>query len=199
MTEERVLPPPPPPSSTALLRHPSTETDFWAGLFLDLTVRIEWLEQALDVLPREGPSAAAQARLRGYHRALEELRGALDRVQSHRADPRFRPLFALEGELAALLSRLYGWCEEISDDFERMAVALRKKAPTSVVFSHQAVNGWYAHFDELTSRVRHSLEVARDLHGARIPDAWRAFEEHVEELVWATEWLHMALARPPGA
>ncbi len=198
MDDDRLLPPAPPPSSGSL-RLPSTESDFWAGLFLDLTVRIEWLGQALDAVPREDTSAASLARLRDYADALGDLRVALERVQGHRADPRLKPLFSLEGTLAGYLSRLYGWCEEIGDDFERMAVALRRRQPTSVVFSHKAVNASYAHFDALVTGMRHATEVSRELHGGKDARAWAAFDERLEELIWATEWVHMTLARPPGA
>jgi len=176
----------------------SSESDFWAGLFLDLTVRVEWLGQALEALPRDGASAAAHVRLKSYARALEELHGALARVQAHRAAPLLKPLFSLEGPLAAYLSRLYGWCEEIGNDFERMAGSLRRREPTSIVFSHRAVNSSYAHFDELVNAMRHALDVSRELHGETDRAAWRALDEHIEELVWATEWLHMTLARAPG-
>jgi len=179
-------------------RLPSAESDFWAGLFLDLSVRVEWLGQALEAVPRDGASAAAHVRLKSYARALEELQHALARVQAHRAEPRLKPLFSLEGPLAGYLSRLYGWCEEIGTDFERMAVALRRGEPTSTVFSHRAVNSSYAHFDELVTAMRRTVDVARELHAADDHDAWRAFDERLEELVWATEWLHMTLARRPG-
>ena len=102
---DRVLPPPP-PSSTTLLRRPSTETDFWAGLFLDLDVRVEWLGQALDAVPKEDASAATLVRLRSYARALHDLHEALARVQGHRKDPHLKPLFSLDGPLANYLSRL---------------------------------------------------------------------------------------------
>lgn len=195
MSDERLLPPRPRPrpSSAALLRKPSSESDFWTGLFLDLSVRVEWLAQALDAVPKEDASAAALVRLRSYARALEELHHALERVQAHRADVHLKLLFALEGPLAAYLSRLYGWCEEIGNDFESMAVALRRREPTSTVFSHRAVNNWYAHFSELVDSMRR----ANDGHvGDR--QAKRAFDERIEELIWATEWVHMTLARRPG-
>jgi hypothetical protein len=195
---DRVLPPPPVPSSTALLRKSSTESDFWAGLFLDLCVRVEWLGQALDAVPKEEASAASLVRLRSYAHALEELRHALARVQAHRADPLLKPLFSLEGTLANYLSRLYGWCEEIGTDFERMAVALRRRQPTSIVFSHHAVNTSYATFEALVVSMRHANEVARELHGNADQVVWRAFDERLEELIWATEWVHMTLARRPG-
>jgi len=198
MSDDRVLPPPPPPSSSALLRRPSTETEFWAGLFLDLTVRVEWLGQALDAVPGGDASAPALARLRSYARALEELHRALERVQGYRADPRLRPLFSLDGPLAAYLSRLYGWCDEIGEDFERMAVALRRRQPTTIVFSHRAVNGSYVQFEGLVAAMRSVVEVSRELHGGRDEQVWCAFDAHLEELVWATEWLHMTLARQPG-
>src|SRR4051812_45658717 len=89
------------------VRKLSTEADFWAGLFLDMSVRVEWVEQALDAVPTEVVSAAALVRLRSYARALQELHAALDRVQTHRADERLKPLFSLDGPLAAYLSRLY--------------------------------------------------------------------------------------------
>lgn len=194
----RLLPPLPPSSSARLPKAPSVETDFWAGLFLDLSVRVEWLGQALDAVPKEDASAAALVRLRSYAHALNELHEALAKVQARRTVPTVRPQFALDGPLAGYLSRLYAWCEEIGDDFERMAVALRQRQPTSIVFSHQAVNRSYAQFEALVASMRQDDDVARELHGRDDPQGWRAFEESVEELIWATEWLHMALARPPG-
>lgn len=198
---ERIVPRPPPSSSRAL-RYGSTETDFWAGLFLDLTLSVEWLGQALDAVPTGDASAAALVRLRSYARALEELRTALGHVQAHRPDPRFKPLFGLEGALALYLSRLYAWCDEIGKDFERMAGALRRRDPTSIVFSHRAVNESYAQFAALIEAMRKGLDAARSNEStkdaAMDAGAWRAFEEHIEELIWATEWLHMTLARAPG-
>lgn len=194
---ERILPPPP-SSSSALLRTPSTESDFWAGLFLDLRVRVEWLEQSLDAVPREDASAASLVRLRSYARALADLQQALARVQAHRSDPQLKSLFSLEGPLAGYLSRLYAWCEGIGTDFELMAVALRRREATSVVFSHRAVNDSYGQFAKLIASMREANEVARELRGAKSEQEWRAFEERVEELIWATEWVHMTLVRRPG-
>ena len=180
------------------LRKASGESDFWAGLFLDLTLRVEWLSQTLDSVPRGDASAAALVRLRSYARALEDLHRAVERVQAHRAQPFLKPLFSLEGPLAGFLSRLFAWCDEIGADFERMAVSLRRREPTTVVFSHKAVNGSYAQFHELIGAMRHADEIARELHGDEDAQAWRAFDDHIEELIWATEWLHMTLARRPG-
>jgi hypothetical protein len=188
-----------PQSSSKALRIPSTESDFWAGLFLDLGLTVEWLGQALDAVPTGDASATALVRLRSYARALQELHQSLGRVQAHRPDPQFKPVFVLDGPLAAYLSRLYAWCDEIGNDFERMAGALRRREPTSVVFSHRAVNDSYAQFTALIEAMRKGLERAHPAHGEKDPGAWRAFEEHVEELIWATEWLHMTLARAPGS
>jgi len=186
--DERGLPPPP---------KPSVETDFWSGLFLDLTLRIEWLGQALEAVPKDDASAEALVRLRGYSRAVEELRPALEHVQAHRSDAELKPLFDLGGPLAGFLSRLYAWCGEIGDDFERMAAALRRRQPTSVIFSHVVVNKSYAHFEALIRAVRRANEATRAASAA--PEAKsRAFDERLEELIWATEWVHLALARSPG-
>ncbi|HTJ84783.1 MAG TPA: hypothetical protein VL400_23855 [Polyangiaceae bacterium] len=188
----------PPPDSKRGSGKPSGETDFWAGLFLDLTVRVEWLEQALDAIPREDTSAEAVVRLRSSARALQELHQAIDHVQTHRADARLKPLFALDGPLAALLSRVYAWCEEIGQDFETMAVALRRKQPTSTVFAHQKVNTTYAHFDALFAAVR-KANAGIATGPLTIDDKLRrAFDEALEELIWAIEWVHTALARSPG-
>jgi hypothetical protein len=184
----------PPPSLPRA--KPSAETDFWAGLFLDLTLRIEWLDQALDAIPTDVASAETVVRLRGYSRTLEELRLAIERVQEQRADLELKFLFDLARPLAGFLSRLYGWCGELGDDFERMAVAVRRREPTNVIFSHKVVNKSYAQFDALFSAIRRTNEVPRIASGA--PDKARAFEEALEELIWATEWVHLALARSPG-
>jgi hypothetical protein len=179
------------------LRVASVETDFWADLFLELTLSIEWLGQALDGIPREEASAEAVVRLRAYSRAVEELRPAIERVQLQREDPELKPLFELGGPLAGLLSRLYAWCREIGDDFERMAVALRRREPTHIVFSHKAVNKSYAQFNALIGAVRLANEATHIASGTPAVKA-RAFDELVEELIWAIEWVHLALARSPG-
>jgi hypothetical protein len=184
--------PPPPSRPSRPTRTISAETDFWAGLFVDLTVSIEWLGQALDAIPKDDTSAEAVVRLRAYSRALEELRPALARVQAQRADPELKSLFDLGGPLAGFLSRLYAWCGEIGDDFERMAVALRRSEPTHIVFSHKAVNESYAQFDALFGAIRRAHEATPVAGGNQ------AFDERLEELIWATEWVHLALARSPG-
>ena len=176
----------------------SGESDFWAGLFEDLCVRVEWLEQALDGVPKSDASAAALVRMRSYQHALHELRVAIEHAQAHREDARLKPLFTLEGPLAGYLSRLYGWCQEIGTDFERMAAAMRRREPTSTVFSHKRVNESYAHFEALVAAMRTQVEVARTLHAKDDETRWRSFEERLEELIWAAEWVHMTLARAPG-
>lgn len=178
-------------------RKPSAESDFWGGLFIDLGVRVEWLGQAIAAVPKEDVSAATLSRLESYAQALAELLSALDRVQTHRSNPKLKPLFSLDGPLAAFLSRLFGWSDEIGDDFERMAAAVRRREPTSVVFSHRAVDKSYAHFEQLIGAMRSAIELAQERNAVDEP-VWRAFNEHVEELIWATEWLHLALARSPG-
>ncbi len=193
--DDRIIPPPPPSSRRGPL---SDEADFWAGLFVDLSVRIEWLTQSLDAIPKEGASAGAVVRLRTYARALHELQVALERVHAHRKNPQLKPLFSLDGPLAGLLSRLYGWCEQIGDDFERMAISMRRKLPTSTVFSHKVVNSSYAHFEGLFAAVRRAAGEATGERSAVDPTACRSLDESVEELIWATEWVHMTLARGPG-
>ena len=178
-----------------MLRIRSVETEFWSDLFVDLTARVEWLGQAIAAMTTEDAPAAAVVRIQSYAKALHELHEGLRRVHEHRPDPRLKPLFALDGPLAGFLSRLYAWTDEIGDDFERMALAVQKGEPVNVVFSHRAVNDSFAHFTALIAAMRRVTDKARaDID----PKVWRAFDEHLEELIWATEWVHMTLARPPG-
>jgi hypothetical protein len=173
---------------------PPTEATFFDDLFVDLEVRIEWLGQVLDSVPDQESSALA--RLHEYTKALGDLRRALERLHAHAHDRALAPLFALDGPLAAYLSRLYAWCEEISNDFERLAVGLRRKEPVWSVFSQSIVNGSFAHFDELASATRGDVQKMRA--GMNPNERERAFDTHFEEVLWATEWLHMSLARAPG-
>jgi hypothetical protein len=181
---------PPPPSSR---RTPPTEATFYRDLFSDLTLRIEWLEQVIEGVPDSG----ASAQLRGWAKALRELHLAIDHVQAHLHDKRFSALFELDAPLAAFLSRLYAWCEEISEDFEELATKLRKGEPVLALFSHKHVNDSYAHFQQLSEALRESLVHSRP----GTPDtqaAWKTFDSDFEELLWATEWMHMSLASKPG-
>ncbi len=72
------------------------------------------------------------------------------------------------------------------------------QGPTSIVFSHEAVDESYAQFDVMFTAMRRADESARALHGRKDPQKWRGFTENIEELIWATEWVHLALARRPG-
>jgi len=181
--------PPPPPSKRTM----STETSFFADLVEDLTVRLEWLEQVIESVPDSG----ALTQLRGWAKALRELHTSIVHVQERIGDPQFARLFVIEGPLAALLSRLFGWCEEISKDFEALAVKLRRGEPVLALFSHRAVNESFQHFQELGERLRPALAESRPTT-AEAQAAWKTFDHDFEELFWATEWLHMSLASKPG-
>jgi hypothetical protein len=186
---ERSIPPPPPSRRTL-----STETNFFRDLVDDLTLRIEWLEQVIESVPDSG----ALVQLRGWAKAIRELHTAIVHVQARLPDPNFSRLFAIDGALAAYLSRLFAWCEEITADFEALAVRLRRNEPVLAVFAHRAVNESFAHFQELGAALLSSLNEVRP----KTPEAqaaWRTFDSDFEELLWATEWLHMSLASKPGA
>jgi hypothetical protein len=186
---------PPPPSSRRRL--PATEETFFEDLFLDLTLRIEWLTQVLDSVPQSEPAQAALTTLRGYAKALTDVGTALGHVQSHAKERRFAELFSLDGALAAYLSRLYAWSEEISSEFEALAVGLRKQQPVWLL-SHKKVDASFAHFHALSEALRKELLRARPVasEGAA---AWAPFDAHLDELLWATEWLHLSMAKPPGS
>jgi len=170
----------------------STEKNFFADLVKDLALRTEWLEQVIESVPDSG----ALTQLRGWAKALSELHTAIVHVQAHLHDPHFGRLFAIEGPLAAFLSRLFAWCEEITLDFEALAVKLRRGEPVLAVFSHHAVSESFAHFQELDAALRASLADSRPAT-AETQAAWSTFDRDFEELIWATEWLHMSLATPP--
>lgn len=87
----------------------------------------------------------------------------------------------------------------IGIDFERTAAALRRGDPISIVFSQHEVNESYAQFGMLTDAVRRTLAGASEQHDTTEPERWWEFTERVEELIWATEWVHLTLARRPGS
>jgi hypothetical protein len=191
-SDPRQIPPPPPSRQT-----PASGSSFFLDLLLDLTVRIEWLEQVIESVPEPQASSGALAILRGWARALHEVHDAIVHVQEHLTDSRFAKLFALDGPLAAFLSRLYGWCEEVTVDFEALAVRLRRGEPVLALFSHKAVSASFREFQELSEALRESLAESRPM-SAESRAAWRTFDSDFEELLWATEWMHMSLARGPG-
>jgi hypothetical protein len=182
---------PPPPSSR---RTPPTEGTFFRDLFGDLAVHIDWLEQVIEGVPESG----ASEQLRGWAKALRDLQRALENVQAHLFDKQFAKLFELDAPLAAFLSRLYAWCEEISGDFEELAGKLRRGEPVLGLFSRKAVNDSFAHFQQLSEALRESLSESRPMT-PETQAAWKTFDTDFEELLWATEWLHMSLAAAPGA
>ena len=184
---------PPPPSR----RTPPTGTHFFRDLLLDLTVRIEWLEQVLDGVPEPQASSGASAMLRGWAKALCDLEGAIVHFQEHLDDARFAKLFSLNAPLAAYLRHLYAWCEVITVDFEALAVKLRRREPMLVLFPHKAVNDSFKRFQELTEPLRDSFVQSRPM-SAESQAAWRTFDSDLQELLWATEWMHMSLARSLG-
>src|SRR5207249_2592309 len=110
---------------------------------MDLSLRVEWLEQALAAVPDEG----ALARLRGLVKSLDEIERAAGLVETYNA------------QLEEFLTRLYAWCDGIASDLERMATSLRQGRPTSIVFSHDAVSRSYARFAELMDPIQ------RNAHG----------------------------------
>lgn len=198
MPDSSSLPPvsvPPPPSSKRTL--PSEKTFFW-DLLSDLSVQIEWLEQVIAGVKEPAASSTAIEQVRGWANALRDLHGSIDRVQAHIDDPRFAKLFAFDGPLAAFLSRLFAWCEEISKDFEQTAVKLRRNEPVLAVFQQRAVNESLAEFQQLSQRLRESLVASRPMTPESVA-AWKTFDSDFEELLWATEWLHLSLSKTPGA
>jgi hypothetical protein len=186
---------PPPPQSR---RTPASGATYFRDLLFDLSVRIEWLEQVIGSVPEPQASSDAVAQLRGWTKALHELHHAIVQMQEHLGDARFAKLFALDAPLAAYLSRLYAWCEEISVDFEALAVKLRQNQPVLALFSHKAVSDSYGRFQALTEALRESLTESRPMT-PESQAAWSTFDSDFEELLWATEWMHMSLARQPGS
>jgi hypothetical protein len=192
MSETPRIPPPP-----ASRRTPPSGKTYFRDLVVDLAVRIEWLEQVIDSVPEPQASSDAQGQLRGWTKALRELHHAVLQVQEHVEDTRFAKLFALEAPLAAFLSRLYAWCEEITGDFESLAVKLRQQQPVYALFSYRAVSDSYQRFQNLAEALREAVAESRPMT-PESQAAWRTFDSDFEELLWATEWMHMSLAKKPG-
>jgi hypothetical protein len=192
MPDSRLIPVP--PSSHRL---PVGDATFFHEQLADLDLRIEWLTQAVDGV-RGDASSGAFIQLGHWARAMHDLHTAVARVQSHLENPSVAKAFALDLPLAAFLSRLFAWSEEIIGDFEGIAARLRRAEPVLGVFSHRAVSESFAHFQDLIAAMRAALAAIKSTDPESQP-AWRALETDLEELLWSTEWLHVGLARAPGS
>jgi hypothetical protein len=159
----------------------------------DLDVRLEWLEQAI-----EGISVSwGRAQLRTWAGGLREVHRCIARAWTHTRDPRFAHVFDRRGALAAFLDALFEWCGAVIADVEAMAVKLRGGRPLLGVFPFKAVSDSYVRFQRLEVAARAALAAqAPVLREAR--SAWKVLDSDLEEMFWATEWLHMSLAARPG-
>ena len=105
---------------------------------------------------------------------MGDLHKAIVHVQEHLGDSRFAKLFSLEGPLAAFLSRLYAWCEEVTIDFEAVAVRLRRGEPVLALFARRSVNASFKEFHELSEALR---EIATPSLGPWSSSSRRAMED----------------------
>ena len=176
---------------------PPSGRSYFSELLHGLAVQIEWLEQVLDGVPEPQASSDASAMLRGWTKALAELQGVIAHFQAHLHDKRFAPLFAVGAPLASYVARLYAWCEQLIVDFEGLAVKLRRNEPLLGLLLQQDVNDSFQRFQELGEPLRESFVQSRPMT-PESQAAWRTFDEDLEALIWATEWMHMNLARSPG-
>jgi hypothetical protein len=159
----------------------------------DLAIRVEWLEQALTGVP----SSWALAQLLGWTQGLRDLHRTIVRVQAHARDPLFGRVFNSDGALAAFLGRLFEWCGDIIREFEGIAGKLRRQQPALAVFSFKVVSESYVRFQRLEVGLRAAIaELRPSIHDVHAE--WATFESDFEEMLWATEWLHMSLAARPG-
>lgn len=110
----------------------------------------------------------ALARLRSLVRALGEIQSAIAHVEQ-------RSML-----VDAFIEPLRSSCDRIAGELESMAGSLRRGQPTSIVFSHEVVNRSYARFARLMEPIQ------RNAH------------EGLDELFWATEWLHVSLGHLSG-
>ena len=184
-----------PPSSR---RIPDSGARYFRDSLHDLAVGTEWLEQVLDGVPEPHASSDVCAMLRGWAKTLAELQAAAAHFQQHLHDKRFAWLFATGAPLAAYLTRVYTWCAELTADFEAVAVKLRRNEPILGLLRQKDVNDSFALFQALGEPLRESFAQSRPMT-LESQAAWRALDEDLEELIWATEWMHMNLARSPGS
>jgi len=185
----------PPPSSRRIPE--SAGSTFFHDSLHDLAVQNEWLEQVLDGVPEPQASSDACAMLRGWAKTLAQLQASVAHFQQHARDKRFARLFAAGAPLTAYLARLYAWCAQLTVDFEAVAAKLRRNEPILGLLRQKDVNDSFAIFQELGEPLRESFVESRPMT-LESQAAWRGFDEDLEELIWATEWMHMNLARSPG-
>jgi hypothetical protein len=178
-------------------RIPQNAPGYFCGLLHDFAIRIEWFEQALDGIPEPQASSGAAGLLRNWAKALDELLGAVAKLQEHLHDRRFAKLFELDRPLAAYLGHVYAWCGEMTLGFEALAVRLRRSEPVLGLLLRKDVNDSFQRFHSLVEPLCHALFESRPM----TPDsreAWHTFDQDLEEVIWATDWLHVNLARGPA-
>jgi len=183
----------PPPSR----RIPENALGYFCGLLHDFAIRIEWFEQALDGIPEPQASSGAAALLRSWAKALNELLGAVAKLQEHLHDRRFAKLFELGRPLAAYLGHVYASCGQMTIGFEALAVKLRRSEPVLGLFLRKDVNDSFQRFHSLREPLYHALFESRPIT-PESREGWHAFNQDLEELIWATDWLHVNLARGPA-
>ncbi len=179
-------------------RLPAEEARFFHDLVEDLDVSVEWLRQVVDGAPEPAASSSALAHARAWAGALRDLHGTIRALHAHVDDGPLSRLFTLDGPLAAFLSCLCAWCDEISTDVERLVAKLRHREPVLGIFPYDAVNESLADLEHLSEALRRGLA---DAHPAtdEACAAWRTLCDDFEQVLWATESLHVSLASEPAA
>ena len=176
------------PAAIAAVERGGASTRELADDMARMAVSIEWLAQVVAGVPQE---SAALRTLDGYVVELTGLMDAVERVQSRALLPTLAPAFGREAPLFAYLKTLFAWTDGLAGAFEEIATGLRRREPVRPVFLLQRINASYARLDGLMHATKASLRAAE-------LDEAHALDVDLEELSWATSWLHVSLTKRFG-
>ena len=155
-------------------------------------IAIEWLEQGLTTLSIEEHAAVVHT-ITGLLGEVRDVHAAAARVRRH--EDAIARIFQVGSPLHAHLADLYAWSEGICGALDEIAVAVRRGEPVRTIFLHRSINASYT---RLEGELRAALaELSAGTNGADASAA-RALDADLEELLWATTWLHLSLTKGFG-
>src|SRR5262249_54068488 len=154
----------------------------------------EWLEQVLESVPVEH-HAAVLGTMFSQVDELRAVQGAVTSVCAIGADPALAPLFAPRTPLYMHLVDVCAWIRTRCQSLEEIATGLRRGKPVRSIFLARTINASHANLDGQTPAIRdHVLDVACHA-GSKVV---APLDVALEELFWATSWLHLSLTKNFG-
>jgi hypothetical protein len=157
--------------------------------------RIARLERRLDDIPEPAASLGAAARLRLWLSGIHDVYVASARLREYLHDYRCAPFFQLDGPLTTVVRAIFAWCDHVASEIEEFSRKLRRRVPVLALFPEAAVSLSLVRIERTADHARAALRAAPP----SVQPLACKLEADFDELLWATEWLHLSLGKKPGA